>query len=123
MHLMKKLGSLILPDSIQWIDRNMTSPINQTALHTLAGTPVEFSSKVTGVSVTLAAMGDTTRLDQYTADQLKQMAALEGSIYPLIWEELSCNVIFRHHEPPAISLISLWPHHNQFTGTIRLTCI
>jgi hypothetical protein len=120
---MKKLGSLILPDSIQWTDRHITSPVNQTVLHTLAGTPVVFSSKVTGFSITLAATGDTTWIDKTTADQLKEMADLEGAIYPLIWEELSCNVIFRHHEPPAISLTPLWPHHNQFTGTIRLTCI
>ncbi|MBF0380686.1 MAG: hypothetical protein HQL69_06695 [Magnetococcales bacterium] len=120
---MKKLGNLTLPDSIQWIDRYKISPINQTVFHTLAGNPVVFSSKVTGISMTLAAEGDTTWLDQDSVDQLKDMAAQQGAIYPLIWEEFSCNVIFRHHEPPAISLTPLWPNHNQFTGTIRLTCI
>ncbi|MBF0193482.1 MAG: hypothetical protein HQL71_02950 [Magnetococcales bacterium] len=120
---MKKLGNLILPDSLQWIDRHITSPVNQTFTQTLAGTPVVFSSKVTGHSITLAATGDTTWLDLAAADQLKEMADQQGAVFTLIWEELSFNVIFRHHEPPALSLTPLWPNHNQFTGTISLTCI
>jgi hypothetical protein len=120
---MKKLGTLTLPDSLQWIDRYGVSPITQTVVHTLAGTPVVFSRKESGLPVTLAATGDTTWLDHSSTELLAEMAAEINAIYSLTWEELTFDVGFRHHEPPALSLTPLWPHHDQFIGTIRLTRI
>ncbi|MBF0358950.1 MAG: hypothetical protein HQL70_10110 [Magnetococcales bacterium] len=120
---MKKLGNLILPDSLQWTDQYSLSPVTQTVAHTLAGTPVVFSRKGSGLPITLAATGDTTWLDLTTTKLLAEMSEQVGVIYSLIWNDLNFNVIFRHHEPPAISLTPLWPHHDHFTGTIRLTQI
>jgi hypothetical protein len=120
---MKKLGTLILPDSLQWIDRYSISPVARTVVHTLAGTPVAFSRKAVDLPVTLAATGDTTWLDQSSTDQLAEMATEVDAVYQLIWQEVTFNVGFRHQEPPALSLIPLWPHHDQFIGTIRLTRI
>ncbi len=120
---MKKLGTLVLPDSLQWIDRYTASPVVRTVVHTLAGTPVAFSRKVGGVPVTLAATGDSTWLDQAATDLLAGMAAEADAVYTLVWEEASFVVVFRHDEPPALSMTPVWPHHDQFVGTIRLSRI
>lgn len=120
---MKKLGTIILPDSMQWVDRYAVSPVAQTVVHTLAGTPVACSRKEYGIPITLAAAGDTTWLDRETTELLAEMAAGVGAIYSLLWEEESYVVLFRHHEPPALSLTPLWPHHDQFIGTIKLTAM
>jgi hypothetical protein len=43
--------------------------------------------------------------------------------YQLEWEESSLLVMFRHHDPPPISVVPIWPHHELFTGTIRLMTV
>ncbi|MBF0453265.1 MAG: hypothetical protein HQL72_00435 [Magnetococcales bacterium] len=120
---MKKLGELLLPDSLQWIDRYAVSPVAQTVVQTLAGTPVAFHRQGGGTPITLTASKETTWLSHTTTEALLEMAAQAGAIYPLVWEEVTLNVGFRHHQPPALDLTPVWPHHTQFVGTIRLTGI
>ncbi|MBF0448586.1 MAG: hypothetical protein HQL67_10320 [Magnetococcales bacterium] len=117
---MKKLGTLLLPDSLQWIDRYSAPTVNQTLHHTLGGYPCLFNSFNTVRPITLAATAETTWLDEATTEALTQMADELGATFPLIWETLTVEVQFRHYEPPALSFAPLWPHHNQFIGTIRL---
>ena len=118
---MKKIGTLILPDSLQWIDRYAFSPVNQTVVQTLAGTPVVFGSpQVAGWPLTLVAEEEVTWLDAVTVAELTAMANQSGASFSLTWQTFSCTVLFRHQEPPALDLKPLWPHHNQFIGTIKL---
>ncbi|MBF0401475.1 MAG: hypothetical protein HQL90_11980 [Magnetococcales bacterium] len=118
---MKKLGDLLLPDSLQWIDRYTHPPVTQTVVQTLAGTPVVFgSAQVGGWPLTLVAEADVTWLDLTTVESLMAMASQAATAFPLIWENRSCSVLFRHQEPPALQMKPLWPHHNQFIGTIKL---
>ncbi len=118
---MKKLGDLLLPDSLQWSDRYACPPVTQTVVQTLAGTPVVFSTpQVSGWPLTLVAEENVTWLDQVTVDQVMVMASQPGATFLLIWEEYACTVLFRHQEPPAVQIKPLWPHHNQFIGTIKL---
>lgn len=118
---MKQLGDLILPDSLQWIDRYALSPVTQTVVQTLAGRPVVFGrTKVGGWPLTLVAEEDVTWLDAATVEELTTMASQAGTSFPLIWEAFSCTVLFRHQDPPALDLKPLWAHHNQFVGAIKL---
>ncbi|MEO5352698.1 MAG: substrate-binding domain-containing protein [Magnetococcus sp. XQGC-1] len=121
---MKKLGDLILPESLSWPDRYTHSWVTQTVVQTLAGTPVVFAApRPNGWPLTLAAEEDVTWLDQVTVEELVAMAKQTGACFTLAWEEFSCTVLFRHQEPPVLNLKPLWPNHNQFIGTIRLmTC-
>ena len=118
---MKKLGDLILPDSLQWIDHDSWSPVIQQTATTLGGAMVVFSQvRIDGQPVTLEANDGITWLDQETVDALKTMAAQAGATFTLIWESESFTVLFRHHDPPAVSFKPLWPNHDLFTGTIKL---
>lgn len=119
---MKQLGDLILPDSLQWVDRYARLPVTQTVVQTLGGTPVVFGCpKVSGWSLTLVAEEEVTWLDMATVEALLLMAGEAGASFSLVWEEaMTCTVMFRHHEPPALDLKPLWPHHNQFVGSIKL---
>lgn len=118
---MKQLGDLLLPDSLQWIDRYAYVPVTQTVVQTLAGTPVVFGyAQVSGWPLTLVAEVDVTWLDLATVEALVAMASQTGVLFPLVWENITYTVLFRHHEPPALNIKPLWPHHNQFIGTIKL---
>lgn len=118
---MKKLGDLTLPDSIQWIDRDAWSPVIQSIATTLGGGTAVFSqSRSDGRLITLEAEDQVTWLDQATVDALKEMAAQAGATFTLIWEGETFTVMFRHHDAPAVSFQPLWPHHDLFTGIIKL---
>ena len=118
---MKKLGDLTLPDSIEWIDRDSWSPVNQETATTLGGALVVFAqTRTDGQPVTLEANDGITWLDQDTVDSLKNMAAQAGATFTLTWETETFTVLFRHHDPPAVSFRPLWPNHTLFTGTIKL---
>ena len=118
---MKQIGDLILPDSLQWIDRYAFSPVVQTVVQTLAGTTV-VSGRAweAGWPLTLVAEEEVTWLDVTTVEELTSMANQVGASFPMVWETFSGTVLFRHQEPPALDLKPLWPHHNQFIGTIKL---
>ena len=118
---MKRLGDLLLPDSLQWIDRYAHPPVTQTVVQTLAGTPVVFTFRqASGWPLTLVAEEEVTWLDQNTVGALAAMASQPGAVFSLVWETFSGNVMFRHQDPPALNMKPLWPHHNQFIGTIKL---
>ena len=118
---MKQLGDLILPDSLQWINRYAFSAVTQTVVQTLAGTPVVFGhTKVGGWPLTLVAEEDVTWLDFASVEALLTMASQAGVSFPLLWDGFSCTVLFRHQDPPALDLKPLWPHHTQFAGAIKL---
>ena len=118
---MKQLGELLLPDSLQWIDRYAFSPVRQTVSHTLSGTPVAFAHLPVGRGpITLVAEQEVTWLDVATVEALSVMAGQVGFSFPLVWETFSCTVLFRHQDSPALDMKPLWPHHNQFFGAIKL---
>ena len=121
---MKKIGDLILPDSIQWTDRWDWSPVAMETARTLGGTPVIWSQPLFGGQpVTLEAQEDVTWLDLVTVEAIQTMAAQAGASFTLIWDDEEHAVMFRHDDPPALSFQPLWPHHHLFTGTIKLITV
>lgn len=118
---MKQIGTLLLPDSLQWRDRYAFSPVHQTVVQTVAGRPVVFGrSVVVGRPITLVAAEDVTWLDAVTVEALSAMALQVGASFSLTWETFSCTVLFRHQTPPALEMQPVWPHHDQCVGTIKL---
>ncbi|MBF0171738.1 MAG: hypothetical protein HQK87_11760 [Nitrospinae bacterium] len=118
---MKKLGDLILPDSLQWTDRWEWSPVAMETTRTLGGAPVVWSQPLAkGRPITLEAADEVTWLDRATVEALEAMAAQPGAAFTLIWEGVSRSVMFRHFDAPAIAFQPIWPHHDLFTGTIKL---
>ena len=118
---MKQLGDLILPDALQWTDRDSFSPVIQAMATTLGGGTAVFSqTRIDGRPVTLEAEDGITWLDQETVDAIQTMAAQPGASFTLTWEDEAFTVMFRHHDPPAVSLNPLWPNHDLFIGTITL---
>ena len=118
---MKKLGDLVLPDALQWTDRDSFSPVIQATATTLGGGMAVFSqTRIDGRPVTLEAADGITWLDQATVDAIQAMAAQPGATFTLTWESESFTVLFRHHDPPAVDLNPIWPNYDLFTGTIKL---
>ncbi|MBF0154588.1 MAG: hypothetical protein HQL64_12670 [Magnetococcales bacterium] len=118
---MKRLGDLILPASLQWTDRWDWSPVAQEAGRTLGGAMVTWSQPLSGGRpVTLEAEEEVTWLSRAQVDAVIAMAMQAGAVFALEWDGETCNVMFRHHEPPATSFKSIRPHSHQFTGSIKL---
>ncbi|MBF0127571.1 MAG: hypothetical protein HQM02_10220 [Magnetococcales bacterium] len=117
---MKRLGEVVLPDGVLWRDRYEAAPVEQTVVRTLGGNPVIWARRVAGTPVTLLAQEDAAFLPLATVEALAVMAAQAGASFTLIWEGWSGTVWFRHQEPPAFSATPLWPHHERFTGMIKL---
>ncbi len=118
---MKQLGDVVLPNGMVWSDRHEAAPVDQTVVRTLGGKPVIWAAnRLMGMPITLTAHLDAAWLDLSTVEALAAMAAEAGASFTLIWEAWSTTVLFRHQEPPALSLSPLWPQHDQFTGTIKL---
>lgn len=119
---MKSLGSLILPDALHWKDRFAWSPIRQTVSYTLGGNFVSWSQATTssGRPITLFAGEESAFLDRATVTTLAEMAQSPNAIHTLTWDNETFSVLFRHHEPPALTLNPLWPGHDLHHGEIRL---
>lgn len=118
---MKQLGDLILPDSIQWIDRWEWSPVVQETARTLGGTAVFWSQPLSGGRpITLEAEEPVAWLTTQQVEAVVAMAAQAGAIFTLDWDGDVIPVLFRHQDPPAIQFKAIWPNYHLFTGTIRL---
>lgn len=118
---MKQLGEVVLPDGLLWSDRYDAAPVDQTVVRTLGGKPVIWANnRSVGRPITLLAQLDAAWFDLSTVEALAAMAAQAGASFTLIWEAWSGVVLFRHDEPPALSITPLWPQQEQFTGIIKL---
>ncbi|MBF0296682.1 MAG: hypothetical protein HQL96_15975 [Magnetococcales bacterium] len=118
---MKRLGEVVLPDGLTWLDRYMAAPVEQTVVRTLGGRPVlRASQRREGLPVTLAAQEEGAFFDLATVVALAGMAGQAGASFTLEWEEWSGVVLFRHEDPPALSVTPLWPGCDRFTGIVKL---
>jgi hypothetical protein len=118
---MKSLGTLSLPDSLEWTDRYSYGLVEQGMLRTLAGTLVLFSQPLSaGRPITLTAADSVCWLSQAQVDALVAMAQQAGETYTLSWDGESHSVRFAHHQGVPIEFEPLWPHFSTYTGQIRL---
>ncbi|MBF0422627.1 MAG: hypothetical protein HQL73_06515 [Magnetococcales bacterium] len=118
---MKKLGSLILPESLQWADRYDWAPVVMETERSLTGTPVIWSQALSGGRpVTLVAEKSVTWLEQSMVESIQAMASQAGAVFTLTWNNDTFSVMFRHHEPPVISFQPVRINSGRFTGSIKL---
>lgn len=105
-------ATVFLPSGMQWQDRHAWSPVVQSVETGLTGAKiVQAAALLDGRPITLApADGDTgwmtrddvVQMELWAATPLQQLSlALDGSTY---------NVIFRHHEEPALSAAPVVPY-------------
>ena len=123
------LNGLALSGSLQWEDRHSYSPVAQEVLVTLGGNPVVFSKALQGNRpITLSCTEDTGWLSKATVDSLEGMASVPGAVYTLDFHGNIFNVIFAHHDAPAISLTPLQPKAvpqpgDYYIGTIKFITV
>ena len=118
---MRKLGTLILPDEAQWADQNEWSPVDQATVQTLGGKIIVFSQTLlNGRPITIEIQDGITWLDQESVDAVQAMALQAGATFSLIWDDETFTVMFRHHDPPAVSFKTIWPNYDLFIGSIKL---
>jgi len=119
----KTLGTVTLPDSIEWPDRYSETGVLQAVDLTLGGTPVVHSvARERGLPITLQARERVTWLDTPTVQALQALAAVPGATYTLDWEGEQHTVAF-DHERGALRFEEVLPHAGQWTGTIRLITV
>ena len=123
------LNGVALSGSLQWTDKRAYSPVAQEVLTTLGGNPVVYSKSLQGNRpITLEAKEDTGWLYHEAVESLLAMAAVPGAVYTLNFHGEVFNVMFAHHEGPAIDLLPLQPRavpepDDYYIGTIKLITV
>ncbi|MBF0629546.1 MAG: hypothetical protein HQL89_00980 [Magnetococcales bacterium] len=120
---MKKLGGVVLPDSIRWVNEYSWSPVAHTTTRTLAGNHhVWVAAMHGGRPIDLAAEPSFTWLTQSQVDAIMELANQPGGIFELEIDDRLFRVMFRHDDPPATSFSKI--RHAKacelFTGSIKL---
>lgn len=117
----KTLGGISLPDQLEWSDRYDWDPVAQDVRRTLGGGQVLFAQSLhAGRPVTLIARDRVAWLPSATLAALRGLAAIPGGTHTLEWDGEMHSVAFRHHEPPAIAVEAVFPHGDQYFGTLKL---
>lgn len=118
---MKKIGHLILPNAIQWTDRNAWSPVAMETARTLGGRLVTWTAPLDrGRPITLTAQLPSLWLPEESVVILRAMAAEAGAVFPLIWDEETYSVMFHHSGSPAVTFHAVRPGTGLYVGTIQL---
>jgi len=108
---MIQLATLELPDGLLWSDEFAAHGVAQTLRYTLDGAPlVQYAPRVAGQPITLQSSADSGWVTRTQLDALAALAAVAGQIYPLHLHEVRVAVVFRHHDPPALTAEPLWPY-------------
>jgi len=120
----KSLGGVVLPDQLEWLDRYDWAGVAQRSERTLAGAVIITSAPLArGRPITLEARERVAWLPQATVAAIAALAAVAGASYPLVWEDESYDVVFRHDERPAFTVEPLFPHGDQYVAEIKLATI
>jgi len=120
------LGSITLPEDIEWVDEYKWSPTVETNTYTLTGSLViETATRQAGRPITLSS-GDSTWILRSGLKSLKTLADTAGSTMTLTLNDArTFHVAFRHVDAPAIDAKPItwvkdytdtWP----YTITIKL---
>ena len=111
------LGALTLSPSLLWEDRDVYSTVVQEVKRTLGGGLVVYHQSLSaGRPVTLTATEETGWITRGMLDALQAMANVAGAVYTLNLHGFAANVMFRHHEAPALSFAPLQPKSTPQAG-------
>lgn len=120
------LGGVTLNKSMVWLERQASNKVAQSVRYTIGGRAVVFSNGiVNGHQITLQATEEYGWLTKTQVDAIMALAAVPGAVYTLTFGSEVYSVMFRHEEPPAVSMEAFVPRigHDSgdyFFGTIKL---
>lgn len=108
------LSGITLSPSMQWRERYSYSPVAQSMKLTLGGVPVIFSGALErGRPITIESWQNGAAnygaLRRSVGDQVLVLSRTPGAIYVLEFNAIEYQVIFRHHEPPAVTITPIYP--------------
>lgn len=99
-----------LPADMEWVDEHEWTPPVQSAEYTLTGAlVVETATRLAGREITLRSGPDFAVLDLATLDALYAWGAVPGKVMTLTLRGMARQVMFRHHDAPAIEAEALIP--------------
>ena len=100
---MTTIDTISLPSGLVWTNEFDATAVAQTMQHTLAGGVIVFHSPLTqGRAITLQSESDAGWADRATVQALQSRAAVAGGIYTLTLRGTSRQVMFAHHDAPAL---------------------
>lgn len=107
------LDGLELPRDYLWSDEFDWQPVEQSVEPTLTGALiVQSQARSTGRSITLQPEDDNSAaMSRATLQTLRGWAAVPGKVMELVIAGVSYQVIFRHHDKPAIQARP-WIHYS-----------
>ena len=123
------LGGITLDPNMVWAERYAYSPVIQEVQTTLDGSPVIYiRTRSAGMPITLVALDDQGWLTKAMADAVQISANTPGAQYELVIGAEHFNVVFRHHEAPAVTLRPLITRavplpEDYFVGEIKLMTV
>jgi hypothetical protein len=123
------LGGTTLNPNMVWAERYAYSPVIQEVQVTLDGSPVIYTrTRDAGMPITLVALDDQGWLTKDMADAVQAAAQSAGATFALTIGAESFDVVFRHHEAPAVSLRPLLLRavplpEDYFVGEIKLMTV
>lgn len=121
-------GTTLNPNMV-WGERYGYSPVAQEVQRTLGGVPVVYSQPLqAGIPITLVATDTQGWLTKAMLDAVQSYANTPGAQYELTIGVETFNVVFRHHEAPAVAFRPLIERAvplagDYFVGEIKLMTI
>lgn len=95
--------TVTLPADLSWSDESW-EPVEQTVQRSVTGALiVSTATRIKGRSITLQPLDDSSSwIARSALDQLRNWGAVPGKTLVLTLREVQYNVIFRHHDSPAV---------------------
>lgn len=98
------LNSIALHPDLKWQDEHAWYPVEQSTARSLTGALIiSTATRTNGRSITLSPEDDSTAwMHREVVDDLRNLAVIPGEVMALTLHGVTRNVIFRHHESPAL---------------------
>lgn len=116
-----------LPDDLFWEDQHNWSPVEQTVSTSITGAAIiDVGTRINGRGITLRSTEEYGWLPYATVSQLKTWADTPGKQLSLTLQSATFNVIFRHHDKPAIDVFGIIDYNapdaqDWFFGVLKFT--
>lgn len=118
-----------LPDALLWTDQHDWSPVVQAVSTSLTGaTLIDVGVHQAGRPITLTGSENHAWLHYSVLNHLKSFAGTPLKTMTLLLQGMSFQVIFRHHDAPALEMhplidFSAPDADDWFYGTIKLMTV
>ena len=117
--------SIDLPDDLWWADRHSWTPVEQTVATSITGAAiVDIGTRLNGRPITLQGDEEHAWIYYSIVSQLKAWGDIPGKLLSLTLAGTTYDVVFRHHEKPAIDVYPIVDYNapdtqDWFYGTLK----